>query len=308
MTNETTASQPKSIGDDAQFKQAFNLIYDAYSKPATDFVDDSFAYQFMRKKVTEAYSLMQRLRAPAAQASATIQAAPEGTAMQRYKECSGDDEPSALERLRFFCSLALNGRDWLDSEKFFADLAATIQEPVMVAEPVTFDLSKLKRYAQTDSSMEVVEPGTHVCEFFDVDEVRLLLAAPMVADPAGAAFDREEFIRQVSVGIAEMDRDSPEDQPGMMLVTPQELQNVMRNAFGSFDEDAELAGAATVKAVPSEALDEVLRLKFEAEARANWPIGFERNHFGAFSSSSVERDYQTWKIAAPLSDQTGGGE
>ena len=44
------------------------------------------------------------------------------TALERFNELGGYDELCPLERLRFFCSLAMNsngGQDWLDSEPFF---------------------------------------------------------------------------------------------------------------------------------------------------------------------------------------------
>lgn len=44
---------------------------------------------------------------------------PAKTALVRFNECEGDKEPDPLERLRFFCSLAMNGQDWLDVEQFF---------------------------------------------------------------------------------------------------------------------------------------------------------------------------------------------
>jgi hypothetical protein len=47
------------------------------------------------------------------------------SALDRFKECGGDGEPDPLERLRFFCSLAMNAQDWLDSEQFFDDLNKT---------------------------------------------------------------------------------------------------------------------------------------------------------------------------------------
>jgi hypothetical protein len=42
-----------------------------------------------------------------------------GTAKERFDECLGGQEPDPLERLRFFCSLAMTGQDWLDVEVFF---------------------------------------------------------------------------------------------------------------------------------------------------------------------------------------------
>lgn len=47
-----------------------------------------------------------------------------GDALQRYKECGGDEESDPVERLRFYCSLAMSGQDWLDVEPFFDALLA----------------------------------------------------------------------------------------------------------------------------------------------------------------------------------------
>jgi hypothetical protein len=48
-------------------------------------------------------------------------------ALQEYNECmKSEDDVSPLERLRFFCSLAMNGQDWCDSEPFFDALEAQI--------------------------------------------------------------------------------------------------------------------------------------------------------------------------------------
>ena len=45
------------------------------------------------------------------------------TAKQRYEEiCGSDLDPDPLERLRFFCSQAMTGQDWLDVEPFFDDV------------------------------------------------------------------------------------------------------------------------------------------------------------------------------------------
>lgn len=46
-------------------------------------------------------------------------------ALQRYNEfVSADDDLNALERLRAFCSFAMEGQDWLDVEPFFAAVEA----------------------------------------------------------------------------------------------------------------------------------------------------------------------------------------
>jgi hypothetical protein len=42
-----------------------------------------------------------------------------GNALAVFRECGGDDEPCPVERLRFFCSIAMTPQDWLDVEPFF---------------------------------------------------------------------------------------------------------------------------------------------------------------------------------------------
>lgn len=46
----------------------------------------------------------------------------EQTAFEKFYEFGGDEEPDPLERLRFFCSMAMKGQDWLDVEQFFDDV------------------------------------------------------------------------------------------------------------------------------------------------------------------------------------------
>lgn len=62
------------------------------------------------------------------QGARATQAVPALTAKQRYDEfMEPGEEPSPIERLRFFCSLAMSGQDWLDVEPFFDDLLAASQ-------------------------------------------------------------------------------------------------------------------------------------------------------------------------------------
>lgn len=62
-------------------------------------------------------------------------------ALLRFNELRGDDYESPLERLRFFCSLAMSGQDWLDVEPFLDALymnpapsqpAAPVELPVVM--------------------------------------------------------------------------------------------------------------------------------------------------------------------------------
>jgi len=45
-------------------------------------------------------------------------------ALERFMELGRNEETDPVERLRFFCSLALSGQDWLDVEPFIEDVAA----------------------------------------------------------------------------------------------------------------------------------------------------------------------------------------
>ena len=46
------------------------------------------------------------------------------TAKEQFDKLGGGDEPDPLERLRFFCSIAMNNQDWLDVEPLFDDVIA----------------------------------------------------------------------------------------------------------------------------------------------------------------------------------------
>ena len=50
------------------------------------------------------------------------------SAKKLFDECGGSEEESPLERLRFFCSLAMKPQDWLDVEPFFDDVFREIDE------------------------------------------------------------------------------------------------------------------------------------------------------------------------------------
>jgi hypothetical protein len=58
-------------------------------------------------------------------------------ALERFMALGADEETDPIERLRFFCSKAMDGRDWLDVEPFIdavaAIEAATREEDIAVA-------------------------------------------------------------------------------------------------------------------------------------------------------------------------------
>ena len=67
-------------------------------------------------------------------AAPVVQDNPESAISRYLRYMEGVKEPDPVERLRFFCSIAMNGRDWIDSEQFFADLAPIVP-PDMVMVP-----------------------------------------------------------------------------------------------------------------------------------------------------------------------------
>ena len=62
------------------------------------------------------------------------------TALQRFESNIGTEDYTPIERLRFFCSLAMSPQDWLDAEAFFD--AMTEAHPPSVVEPVALVVSK----------------------------------------------------------------------------------------------------------------------------------------------------------------------
>lgn len=46
------------------------------------------------------------------------------SALERFNKFGANEEQDALERLRFFCSLAMGSQDWIDVEQFFDAITA----------------------------------------------------------------------------------------------------------------------------------------------------------------------------------------
>lgn len=52
------------------------------------------------------------------------------SAKEDFERLGGGEETDPLERLRFFCSLAMDGQDWIDVEAFLDDVAeSAVQRP-----------------------------------------------------------------------------------------------------------------------------------------------------------------------------------
>jgi hypothetical protein len=305
MTNETTASQPKSIGDDAGFLFLMTGI------TGIDTEGENY------KRIVR---FIDNFRAPAAQASATIQAAPEYRVGWFWSSANPDKQVRCLAEGKEIAEYEKRGDfiGWCD--------AATIQEPVMVAEPVGDLMGDIKKAIRLADAVGVSRADNRyarnekaVEELVDLElSIYRRLAAPMVADPAG-----------VAVPTWQQRIPSPRKEKYCTMncsggVRPCEdcgTETIYGDHVAARDAeiaDLRAALAATVKAVPSEALD------LMKEARELAPIlrgmceggGEERNvDIYAANYSAGDGDIFVQRaadlledFAAPLADKTGGGE
>ena len=89
----------------------------------------------------------------------TTEPAHQETAKHKYDRFMQEsEEPSAVERLRFFCSLAMTGQDWLDVEPFFNAL-----------EPAHQSSEEIGDSGLTGSGIDVsgLQPVAYKCEGTD---------------------------------------------------------------------------------------------------------------------------------------------
>lgn len=324
MTNETTASQPKSIGDDVMrirdevdWENGFVQLLEGY-KHATDHGICS------RESVQAQIIAYVRSPASAAQASATIQAAPTGmhaaadlidAKAQKYlDDHAGTENDTGAVVFHY----GESGRDYHSTLVELAEelrLAATIQEPVMAAEPVGENINGPMTDAQKQEArhlyrnlyhlgpdaMEDVVRFASVCGYVNGRKDFAEPAAPMVADPAGA-----ESVRASFESWCIRNNFSTNKWPdGVYLVS---------ETVGAW-EGWQAALSATVKAVPSEALDKkadrdavyrkVLAMPDEMPCSvgptictippAGWHCTRAPGHEGPCAA---------WPVAAPLADKT----
>ena len=84
-------------------------------------------------------------------------------AMEHFHEANGDSEPDPVERLRFYCSLAMQGQDWLDVEPFFDALKAGQGEPVFIIfnGPPDHNAPQFIEVETADGRSVGLQPGWH---------------------------------------------------------------------------------------------------------------------------------------------------
>ena len=76
-------------------------------------------------KFNEKYQLLKPVPLYLHPASTTLS---KETAQQQFDDCGGSEIADPIERLRFFCCLAMDGQDWLDVEPYFNALLTTTTE------------------------------------------------------------------------------------------------------------------------------------------------------------------------------------
>lgn len=285
----------ESIGDDAlsEFIEEYEWRTDAFCHKPTE---------AERLMLLDFAVNLDDSRAPAAQASATIQAAPRPTDDELWDATLRDRDAYHEWADKLADGIATHfGADigehsnqnlpWAEALEVI-ESAATIQEPVMVAEP---SCTLPPPYGQ------MVFGELHVVPGYGAEQMRAMFeagrAVPMVADPAGVArFDFEEWFDEHSMGV----------------------QLRLSKEFDEFKSavHAHYSQAATVKAIPSEALEAAVKACEQVQARVIESNGGEA-HYDDWSTMD-EGIYagagycigkiNALQIAAPLADKTGGGD
>ena len=140
-------------------------------------------------------------------------------AIEKFREIEDDHESglrdeSPLERLRFFCSLAMNGQDWLDVEPFFDALAAPVAPAAAsgaVYGIIDPDYGRVYTIARKLAWEEGYAIGLHGSFTRDLD----LIAVPWVDKPC----EPEHLIRRIidATGLKSQ-HDNPGKKPQGRLV------------------------------------------------------------------------------------------
>lgn len=132
------------------------------------------------------------------------------------------------------------GRDYVDytSSRRFKGLAAPISKDTGKADSSSAAPSE-KCKACNGTGEERGARGYPCPKCDGLGEPVQSLATPSPTRESLNAAARAEFIRRVLLEVAELpDRDSPEDQPEMMLVTHEELRSILTSGFELADEAA----------------------------------------------------------------------
>jgi hypothetical protein len=164
-----------------QCRDAGNAVADAFRSPN--------ATANLHGKWVHLSNAINELHAAIAAADAVL-AQPQETALERFKRCGADEESNPVERLRAFCSFAMNGQDWIDVEPFF-DAVLAQPEPRVTAD----EWKALTEMASDEERRRMVldavrdrveqtepEPVAHLY----LDSYQQLKLAQMMPPPVGA--------------------------------------------------------------------------------------------------------------------------
>lgn len=115
-----------------------------------------------------------------------------GTAKQRYAAAmNGCNETDPIERLRFYCSLAMSGQDWIDVEPFFDAVIADrkrMGEPVVIQQEVIETLEMIlaadwRKWEELASPDEFVRWAKSRANY----ALSIINEAPQPAEPSAGA-------------------------------------------------------------------------------------------------------------------------
>jgi hypothetical protein len=68
----------------------------------------------------------------------------EESTIDKFNELGGNEETEPLERLRFFCSLAMRNKDWLEVEPFFDDITKQLADQAATIAQLELKVGRLR--------------------------------------------------------------------------------------------------------------------------------------------------------------------
>lgn len=129
----------------------------------------------------------------------------QGSALDRFKQTGGSDEQDPIERLRFFCSLAMNGQDWLDVEPFFDAITASFNFQLDIINEQRRSIGALNMCVGGEGSCttdNLVRVGRLEANIEELTQTNELLQAEMVMLKQDA--ERYRWLRNANVNVAEV--------------------------------------------------------------------------------------------------------
>lgn len=124
LAAEQPASEPVESDDDEEFTR------ERVTTLLLEVMDWTYTQAHRNRPMTEAEQKVLADIRTALAAPEPVRYPEKRPALEVYNEIAATDDPgSPLERLRFFCSLAMRPQDWLDVEPFFDSLREPVRHP-----------------------------------------------------------------------------------------------------------------------------------------------------------------------------------